>query len=119
MTHYIFQNKKVVVVSRDVWVEWMERQFELGYESERVVSRTEVGGDTVSTVFLGIDHDWFGTGTPVLFETMIFPDCEYCVRSCTLEEALASHMDAIEYLKKGGERHGKENNQEEEGKIQE
>lgn len=26
----------------------------------------------VSTVFLGIDHDFFGSGIPVLWETMVF-----------------------------------------------
>jgi hypothetical protein len=26
----------------------------------------------VSTVFLGLDHDWLGTGPPVLWETLVF-----------------------------------------------
>jgi hypothetical protein len=30
-----------------------------------------VGVSTVSTAFLGLDHQW-GTGPPLLFETMVF-----------------------------------------------
>jgi hypothetical protein len=37
----------------------------------RRISRTWVGDQLVSTVFLGIDHS-FGDGPPVLFETMVF-----------------------------------------------
>lgn len=35
------------------------------------VAWTEINGITVSTIFLGIDHNWGGSGPPVLFETMI------------------------------------------------
>ena len=38
----------------------------------RIVARTQVGAvSEVSTVFLGMDHN-FGGGPPVLFETMVF-----------------------------------------------
>ena len=40
---------------------------------ERIVGKTTLGGGvTVSTVFLGIDHNFLWTGAPVLWETMIF-----------------------------------------------
>lgn len=39
--------------------------------NERRVKRTKVGDSDVSTVFLGLDHQ-FGRGAPLLFETMIF-----------------------------------------------
>lgn len=37
----------------------------------RTVFQATVDGYFVSTVFLGIDHNWSG-GVPILFETMIF-----------------------------------------------
>ena len=37
-----------------------------------VISRTTGAGVQVSTVFLGIDHNWTGQGRPILFETMVF-----------------------------------------------
>lgn len=46
------------------WANWM-------IESDRVVARTANGVVFVSTVFLGIDHNYFG-GRPLLFETMSF-----------------------------------------------
>jgi hypothetical protein len=48
------------------WAAW----FETG---DRIVAKTEVGASIISTVFLGIDHQ-FGAGPPILFETMIFTD---------------------------------------------
>lgn len=50
-------------------MEWA-RAFEDG--AGRVVERTELPGDvSVSTVWLGLDHQ-FGAGPPLIFETMVF-----------------------------------------------
>lgn len=53
------------------WARWRA-------EAERVDARrvalTEFPGGTVSTVFLGTDHDYTGLGPPVLWETMVFRD---------------------------------------------
>lgn len=55
-------------------------------------------GTYVSTVFLGIDHNFTGTAPgPVLFETMIFGG-EFDggqFRYCTYEEALQGHAEAV------------------------
>jgi hypothetical protein len=41
--------------------------------SNRVVDYTQITSEiTVSTVFLGLDHRFFGKGPPILFETIIF-----------------------------------------------
>jgi len=45
------------------WGDWFEA-------ADRSVARTRVGEAVVSTVFLGIDHQ-FGLGPPTLFETLI------------------------------------------------
>lgn len=47
------------------WGEWLET-------AERHVAQTRIGNVWVSTVFLGLDHNFFGEGPPILFETMIF-----------------------------------------------
>lgn len=46
------------------WATWYEH-------ADRHVFSTRVGDYWVSTVFLGLDHNW-GRGRPILFETMIF-----------------------------------------------
>lgn len=62
-----------------------------------------VGGDYVSTVFLGIDHNHFGDGPPVLFETMIFggPLDELQWRYHTLEQAQVGHQVIVQSLRAG------------------
>ena len=71
--------------------------------ADRVVSKTEITKDvTVSTVFLGLDHQ-YGEGPPLLFETLVFGgflDGEMW-RCSTWEEALAQHdMAVIQVLHK-------------------
>lgn len=54
-------------------------------------------GVDVSTVFLGLDHNYYGGGKPILFETMIFggEHEHFMNRYSTWEEAEAGHQDAI------------------------
>lgn len=49
----------------------------------------------VSTVFLGLDHNW-DVGPPHLFETMIFggEHANYCTRCATWDEAEKMHTQA-------------------------
>lgn len=67
----------------------------------RIVKQEKVGGLSVSTVFLGIDHSFtWHYEAPVVFETMIFglpDDEEYQERYCTWEEAEAGHARAVMY----------------------
>ena len=52
----------------------------------------------VSTVFLGLNHQW-GNGPPLIFETMVFPSewwsDYYQDRYSTEAEALAGHRRAV------------------------
>jgi hypothetical protein len=72
----------------------------------RVVAKTVVGGTLVSTVFMGIDHNFREEGPPVLFETMVFGDDETCDidlgqwRYCTWEEAEAGHRAVVSSLER-------------------
>lgn len=51
----------------------------------------------VSTVFLGIDHNYSDRGPPLLFETMIFggPHNDYQERYATWDEAERGHAKAV------------------------
>lgn len=88
------------------WRRWFEN-------ADRRVARTDVGNKTVSTVFLGLDHNFYGKGEPILFETMIFgppkmnkilkmkvrPD-EGAWRHSTWEEAEKGHWEVVRKLQK-------------------
>ena len=66
----------------------------------RRVAEDIIDGVRISTVFLGIDHN-FGNGEPLLFETMIFggDNYDYQERYATWTEAEAGHQRAIELVK--------------------
>jgi hypothetical protein len=68
----------------------------------RIVGQTDVGPMYVSTVFLCLDHNFFDSGDPLIFETMIFDDEEddtYQVRTSTWGEAEHEHAKAVEVAK--------------------
>jgi len=65
---------------------------------DRTVCKTKIGKVEVSTVFLGLDHRIFD-GPPLLFETMIFPECDYMERYSTWDEAAEGHWKAVNELK--------------------
>jgi hypothetical protein len=74
----------------------------MAIERDRAVAKTHLpGGVEVSTVFLGLDHNW-GGGEPLLFETMIFGgelDGEQW-RYSTWEEAEKGHKRACGLVSK-------------------
>ena len=75
------------------WARWMEK-------AKRHVAKTTIGKVWVSTVFLGLDHQW-GQGKPILFETMVFGgklDQEQ-QRYCTWTEAVKGHKAMVKRVK--------------------
>jgi len=65
---------------------------------DRRVAFTDLGnGYIISTVFLGLDHNW-GEGTPLLFETMVFSaeEDEYMQRYTTWEQARRGHKKTMQ-----------------------
>jgi hypothetical protein len=76
------------------WAQWMEAN-----DRERIVEQTTFSdGCMVSTVFLGLDHDFMGTGA-ILYETMTFggPHGEGAIelRYRTREEAEQGHAATV------------------------
>lgn len=53
----------------------------------------------VSTVWHGFDHNFYGVGAPVIFETMVFAEGSMldlgCRRYCTEAEARAGHTQMV------------------------
>ncbi|MDQ2750234.1 MAG: hypothetical protein M3Y44_12030 [Actinomycetota bacterium] len=55
------------------------------------MAQEQIGPYFVSTVWLGIDHKWSHLGPPIIFETMVFPECEVSRRYATEAQARAGH----------------------------
>lgn len=93
--HYILKGHTPVDVPLLEWAKWFEKS-----GKQRIVKQTMLkNGKWVSTVFLGLDHNFFG-GKPYLFETMVFPSkTDYseldCNRYSTWDEAAAGHLEMI------------------------
>lgn len=90
---YILDGHKAVPVDLMTWAAWYEK-------ADRAVAKTAVGESRISTVFLGVDHQW-GEGPPLIFETMVFDgplDGEQ-ERCSTWEEAEAQHAAMVEKVK--------------------
>ena len=77
------------------WARWYQ-------VADRHVDETRIGRIRISTVFLGIDHNWYGPNhPPVLYETMVFGGGflnEEMMRYCTWAEAEAGHKDMVEVV---------------------
>jgi hypothetical protein len=56
--------KRLVKTDLMTWAKFFESR-------QGIVAKTAIDDVRVSTIFLGIDHN-FGSGPPLLFETMIF-----------------------------------------------
>jgi len=63
------------------------------------VAESFIGDVRVSTTFLGLDHNFFGDGPPLLFETMIFgadgKPWDYQERCTTWVQAEAMHARGL------------------------
>lgn len=92
--HYILdENRKVIEADLMTWARWFQDSKE-----KRRVALFEQGGIRVSTVFLGLDHN-YDDGPPILWESMIFggPNSEDQDRcSGTWDDALEMHKQMIE-----------------------
>lgn len=69
------------------------------FEEDRHIGDDTINGARISTVFLGLDHNW-GDGPPVLFETMVFggEHDEWMDRYHTYDEALAGHKKVVDCI---------------------
>lgn len=76
------------------WVEWC------GNIENRRVDFFENDRGSISTVFLGMDHNFSGEGDPVLWESLFYIDnVEYIKRYTSRKEAEEFHERVILILK--------------------
>lgn len=59
------ENRVPKQVDLFTWAIWFEK-------TDRIVRQEWVGDIRISTVFMGIDHNWSDKGPPILWETMAF-----------------------------------------------
>lgn len=76
------------------WARWIETE-------DCRVAMDHVGDVRVSTVFLGLDHNFAPGGVPVLFETMVFggPLHHEMERYTNWEQAEAGHAAMVERVR--------------------
>lgn len=70
----------------------------LNDESYRVVRQDHLqNGDLLSTIWLGLNHNFSDVGNPLIFETMIFSETlsDHVGRWSTEAEALKAHQDYL------------------------
>ena len=100
MKSYTLDEKGTPVHEPDMmtWARWFE-------SADRKVAKETIGEAEVSTVFLGLDHNW-GDGPPILWETMVFggpldQEQERC--SGSREQAEAMHAEMVAKVRQYGE----------------
>ena len=88
LEHYILVGREVMQVPMEEWSLFLA-------DGHRIIAKDYIGDVEVSTVFIGINMNYFGLGPPLLFETMVFPDCDTIGRWSTLDEAEAEHAKVV------------------------
>lgn len=102
MRHYLLRGREpyeVDTTTREGLLAWA-RVFET---MDRTVAYDKLPLARVSTVFLGLDHNFMDEGPPDIFETMIFvhpalagsPAEDYQTRCSTWAQALEMHAKAM------------------------
>lgn len=91
--YYILKGREIVPTNAKEWAEWFET-------ADRHVRNNSKGSIQVSTVFLGLDHNYSQKGPPILFETMIFGGKydQEMRRYATWEEAEEGHKEMCELV---------------------
>ena len=104
---YILDRNNQAVPCDDIyqWGGWFEKA---SLDGRRIVAKTNLGAAEVSTVFLGVDHNFNNWGNeqpepPLLFETMIFGtiielDDGRQWRCSTWAEAVEQHERVVKML---------------------
>lgn len=87
------EDHSVIKVTGMEWSRWFN-----GNTNKRIVCRSEINGQRVSTVFLGLDHSYVDGGPPMIFETMYMGggDDDYMRRYSTWDQAVLGHTEVIQ-----------------------
>jgi hypothetical protein len=87
-------------ISGKVWAEWIENIKNRRVARDQIVG-VRGGATVVSTMFLGVDHNFGFAGPPLLWETLIMGGeyDGYMRRYSTRASALKGHAKAVEIVK--------------------
>ena len=93
--YYILDGETPIPLSDYEWEEWRGVR-------RHIIRNTDLLGGEVSTIFLGINHNYAEPSDPILFETMVFGgDLDGTQeRYRTYEEAIAGHAEMIEKVER-------------------
>lgn len=97
LNHYILSGKKIIKVDLLTWGKWF------GTNRKKLADTWLPGRVNVSTVFLGINHNFcFDNKQPLLFETMIFGGKydQWQERYYTYKGAMAGHRRAVKMVQR-------------------
>jgi hypothetical protein len=99
---YFYLNEDHSVRECDL-CEWSEQFEQMSLSKQRHIAEDLIDGKIVSTVWLGLNHNYFG-GVPLIFETMIFESEDsgsdiFCDRYSTWDEAVEGHKKAMQWVK--------------------
>jgi hypothetical protein len=100
MMHY-FLNEDHTVRECSL-MEWGKQIQEMSINHTKHVAEDMINGNHISTVWLGLDHNYYG-GPPLLFETMVFGqdgNDVYMDRYYTWDEAIEGHKKAVQWVLK-------------------
>jgi len=89
--HYILEGKKAVPCDSEAWSAFRKED-----RSKRLVAFNETSTHIVSTIFFGLDQQFYDGGPPLIFETGVLDKTAECElidqdRYSTWEEAARGH----------------------------
>jgi hypothetical protein len=101
--YYLDKNNNAIPCSMEEW--GMQRE-EMRNNHTKHIAEETINNKWISTVWLGLNHQWMPGGPPLLFETMVFDYNDkgreiYGNRYSTYQEALEGHKKAVEWVKNG------------------
>lgn len=102
-TYKLDENKNAIPCSVE---EWSLQLRKMKKNNTKHVAQEMIGDILISTVWLGIDHQWINDAPhPLIFETMVFERNDfheiYCDRYSTWQEAEEGHQKAVQWVKDG------------------
>ena len=85
----MYFDKDGTAITRDEWAERLNPEYQR-------VELTKVGDATISTVWLGLNHN-YGDGAPLIFETLVFDGAldGNMMRYATIDEAREGHQQMV------------------------
>lgn len=92
---YILEGKETIPVDHLTWVKWFVIADNL------IIARASFGEILISTVFLGVNHQWNPDLPPLIFETKFFSG-KYNgkqIRYPTYDEAFEGHRQCLRLVK--------------------